>query len=256
MYKSALAGLFLCVLVIGTTSSSSVSANALDIEIISDSQQPLTEVLQESVDTDKEKKAETPQQPQTISYAVQPEDSLSKIAANHKTTWKRLYDKNTSIADPNIITVGQTVVVPTADEVLTERSLPQPAPQPVVAPERATTSKPKSAPRAASNYSAPRGSSAGNRYTAGYCTWYVKNMRPDLPNNLGNADTWASRAAAQGMATGSTPRAGAVGQRGMHVVYVESVNSDGTVTISEMNHKGLYVRTVRTLPASYFTYIY
>jgi surface antigen len=81
-------------------------------------------------------------------------------------------------------------------------------------------------------------------------------MRPDLPNNLGNANTWVSRAAAQGLATGSAPRVGAVGQQGMHVVYVEAVNGDGTVTISEMNHAGLYVRTVRTVPASTFMYIY
>ena len=107
-----------------------------------------------------------------------------------------------------------------------------------------------------SSYAGSQASSTGNRYSPGYCTWYVKNMRPDLPNNLGNANTWVSRAAAQGITTGSTPKAGAVGQRGMHVVYVESVNADSTVTISEMNHKGLYVRTVRTLPANYFTYIY
>src|SRR5690606_14498577 len=91
-------------------------------------------------------------------------------------------------------------------------------------------------------------SAAGNRYVPGYCTWYVKNMRPDLPNNLGNADTWVSRAAAQGLPTGSTPRAGAVGQRGMHVVYIKSVNGDGSVNITEMNHKGLWVVTERTLP--------
>ena len=77
-----------------------------------------------------------------------------------------------------------------------------------------------------------------------------------MPNNLGNANTWVARAAAQGMATGSTPRAGAVGQQGMHVVYVESVNGDGTVTISEMNHVGWNVVNQRTVPASNFQYIY
>ncbi|MCZ2444353.1 MAG: hypothetical protein LC101_11325 [Flavobacteriales bacterium] len=59
--------------------------------------------------------------------------------------------------------------------------------------------------------------------------------------------------------TGGTPRAGAVGwERSNHVVYVESVNGDGTVNISEMNWGGrpgvLHYRN--NLPASKFLYIY
>jgi peptidoglycan DL-endopeptidase CwlO len=77
-----------------------------------------------------------------------------------------------------------------------------------------------------------------------------------LPNNLGNANTWVARAAAQGIPTGSAPRVGAIGQQGMHVVYVESVNGDGTVTVSEMNFRGRYVISSRTVPASTFRYIY
>lgn len=103
------------------------------------------------------------------------------------------------------------------------------------------------------------GSSAGNLYGYGYCTWYVKNMRPDLPNNLGNANTWYSRASAQGMSVSSTPRAGAVGTttRGSlgHVVYVHSVNGDGTINISDMNYRGWNQITYRTVSASEFLYI-
>lgn len=96
---------------------------------------------------------------------------------------------------------------------------------------------------------------AGNTYSPGYCTWYAKNMRPDLPNNLGNADTWVARAAAQGLPTGSEPRVGAIGQQGMHVVYVEAVDGD-MVTISEMNYHGLWSMNTRTVSASSFSYIY
>lgn len=97
---------------------------------------------------------------------------------------------------------------------------------------------------------------AGNGYDAGNCTWYAKSKRPDLPNNLGNADTWASSAAAQGFETGSSPKVGAVGQQGMHVVYVEKVHPNGTVSISEMNYTGFGVVSNRTVAASNFIYIY
>lgn len=102
----------------------------------------------------------------------------------------------------------------------------------------------------------PKGSSVGNSYAAGNCTWYAKYRRPDLPNNLGNAYSWVSRARAQGRATGSIPRVGAIGQRGNHVVYVEQVNPNNTVSISEMNFTGYGKISHRTLPANSFTYIY
>ncbi len=253
MYKSALAGLFLCVAVFAATSSSSVNAEALSINKTTQLQPPLTEVLEESIESSKPEAAPVSEQPINVTHTVKEQESLEGIAKQYQTTWKRLFDKNTTISDPNIITVGQAVAIPAGHEILTERPVPKIAPAPAAGTSKVATTKPSVS---SSSYTPPQGSSVGNRYTPGYCTWYVKNMRPGLPNNLGNANTWVSRAAAQGMATGSAPQAGAVGQRGMHVVYVESVNADGTVTISEMNHKGVYVRTVRTLPASYFTYIY
>lgn len=196
--------------------------------------------------------------PEEIQYIVTENDSLSKIASAHNTTWKRIYDKNVSIVYPDVIIPGTIITIPKADEVLAERSLPEPlvsVPSQTANKAVVSNATARSARSSSVSSRSQSGSTAGNRYVPGYCTWYVKNKRPSLPNNLGNADTWVTRAAAQGMATGSTPRAGSVGQRGMHVVYVESVNEDGSVNISEMNHKGLYVITYRTLPASYFTYI-
>lgn len=114
---------------------------------------------------------------------------------------------------------------------------------PPVAPPAASASK-----VAASN--------SGNTYTAGNCTWYVKSKRPDLPNNLGNANTWASRARAQGLPTGTEPRVGAVGQKGTHVLFVESVNTDGTMHISEMNFIGLSKRSERIVDTSGYQFIY
>lgn len=101
-------------------------------------------------------------------------------------------------------------------------------------------------------------SSEGNSYSPGYCTWYVKNKRGNIPNGLGNAATWYSRAAAQGIPVGSTPRVGAVAWQGGglgHVALVTAVNGD-KVTISEMNYKGRYIVSSRTVLSSTFKYIY
>ena len=100
-----------------------------------------------------------------------------------------------------------------------------------------------------------------NGYTAGNCTWYAKDKRPDLPNDLGNANTWFYRASViYGMATGTEPRVGAIGTTTAgylgHVVYVEAVNGDGTIQISEMNAVGYGVISYRSAYASEFLYIY
>ncbi|MES2971333.1 MAG: CHAP domain-containing protein [Patescibacteria group bacterium] len=198
-------------------------------------------------------------------YKVAENDSLSTIAEKHSTTWKRLYDKNEVLQNPDTIKVGEELTVPRPEEVLKDRPLPVLPQETVAKPQVVATTtarnngpaaKPKTPKPIAQPSVQTRGASTGNTYSPGYCTWYAKNKRPDMPNNLGNADTWVARAAAQGLPTGSSPRAGAIGQQGMHVVYVESVNGDNTVTISEMNYNGLYVISRRTVPASTFAYIY
>lgn len=103
--------------------------------------------------------------------------------------------------------------------------------------------------------------SSGNSYTPGNCTWYVKNRRPDLPNNLGNANMWYSNAAAMGWNVGLTPKKGAAATTGYgwvgHVAYVEGVSLDGLwVTISEMNYGGLYNMNTQTVYYTTFRYIY
>lgn len=188
-------------------------------------------------------------EPEIIKHKVADGESLSKIAQQYEVTWQRIFYKNTQIEDPNQINPGAELIIPHSDEVLEERQIPEPVIVKVTsAPKENISTKPVTP--------VARTSTSGNGYVAGYCTWYVKNRRPDLPNNLGNARTWVSRAAAQGIPTGVEPRVGAVGQRGNHVVYVESVNGDGTITISDMNYRALYEVTTRTVSASSFSYIY
>ena len=89
---------------------------------------------------------------------------------------------------------------------------------------------------------------ASNGYDYGWCTWWAAKRRIDigrpLPTNLGNAITWASRARSAGIAVDGSPRSGDVayyrniGGWG-HVGFVERVNADGSIWISDMNYFGV-----------------
>jgi len=96
-------------------------------------------------------------------------------------------------------------------------------------------------------------------YEGGQCTWHVKNLRPDLPNNLGNANQWYANAQAQGLPTGTVARPGAAAPRktGMHVVYVREVYANGTMLVDEMNYDyvAYHQRTAIKNQAD-FNYIY
>jgi surface antigen len=190
------------------------------------------------------KPAAEPVKPAPVVYSVVSGDNLTKIGTAYNVEWQRLWAKNTALTHPDLIHVGDQITIPEPSEQLS-REIP------------AQVSLPATTPGAAP----VRDYGGGNTYDYGYCTWYVKNRRgASIPNTLGNANTWYSRAAAAGMAVGSEPRAGAVGTttRGSlgHVVYVESVNGDGTINISEMNYKGFGIQSSRTTSAAEFLYIY
>lgn len=161
----------------------------------------------------------------------------------------------------SLATNNQTVVPQLNPKPPVEYPSLPPAPKEIPASETPKLEAPEIEPIATEVQvpasSRPAVASAGNGYVWGQCTWYVKNKRPDLPNNLGNGGSWVANAAAYGYATGSIPRAGAVGEQPGHVVHVDSVNADGTVNISEMNYAGgVGVVHTRTVAASTFTYIY
>ncbi|HTH72492.1 MAG TPA: LysM peptidoglycan-binding domain-containing protein [Candidatus Pristimantibacillus sp.] len=104
----------------------------------------------------------------------------------------------------------------------------------------------------------------GNGYDYGFCTWHVANRRiaigEPLPTNLGNAVSWYRNALANGMPVGTTPKAGAVlwhvdthiaGGLG-HVGFVERVNDDGSILVSDMNYPYRGKVTYRTILPSEF----
>lgn len=93
----------------------------------------------------------------------------------------------------------------------------------------------------------------GGPYGAGQCTQWAWYKRQDLPSQLGNANAWARNAAAYGYLVDHNPAAGAVIQTSSgwygHVGYVEAVNPDGSIVVSEMNY-GIPYRVIRsTIPA-------
>jgi surface antigen len=98
-----------------------------------------------------------------------------------------------------------------------------------------------------------------NGYDYGYCTWYVANRLP-VPNNWGNANTWAYYAPASGWNVSKRPTVGAIAQTtgpGFgHVAYVEAVSDDGAmIKYSDMNGLAGWGRvgtTTNWVPASKF----
>ncbi|EOA9110715.1 CHAP domain-containing protein [Staphylococcus aureus] len=108
-------------------------------------------------------------------------------------------------------------------------------------------------------------SHSGNLYTAGQCTWYVYDkVGGEIGSTWGNANNWAAAAQGAGFTVNHTPSKGAILQSSEgpfgHVAYVESVNSDGSVTISEMNYSGgpfsVSSRTISVSEAGNYNYIH
>lgn len=102
-----------------------------------------------------------------------------------------------------------------------------------------------------------------NRECVSYTAWRVDQAYGNMPywGGRGNAIQWPSAARSAGIPTGTTPKVGSVaimpvGSYG-HAAWVESVNANGTVTVSQYNWglRGEY--SEMTINASAFTtYIY
>lgn len=103
----------------------------------------------------------------------------------------------------------------------------------------------------------------GGPYVGGQCTQWAWSKRPDIHeavvaagySSLGNANTWGARAEAAGYLVDHNPTPGAIFQSFIapygHVGYVESINGDGSILVSEMNYAWARYRVTRsTIPAS------
>ncbi|MFS8119841.1 MAG: LysM peptidoglycan-binding domain-containing protein [Microcoleus sp.] len=172
-----------------------------------------------------------------IVYTVKAGDTADSLATKYKSTSSRITTYND--AELTGLQSGQQIVIPGG-------TLPS--------NERPGYSTP--APRGGIAYSTAMTLYGGNTYDYGYCTYYVFNKRAAIGrpvgSNWGNAVSWASYARSAGITVDHAPSAGAVLQNGGgygHVAFVEQVNADGSVRVSEMNFVGWNKISSRTLSA-------
>ena len=205
-------------------------------------------------------------------YTVAKGDSLSSIAAHFGLHTASILAANEIPPDPaviNTIKPGDKLTIPAADisnsndwlvainDAAKKQAAADAAAAAAAAAKKAkttTTTTTHVASNVSSNTSIITGSHPhSGTYTYGYCTDLVAALRPDLPSNLGNANTWVSRARAQGFDTGKTPAVNAAVQLAEgwvgHVALVVNVDDD-TITIRERNYKGWNVDSYRTISRS------
>lgn len=184
-----------------------------------------------------------------IVYTVKKGDTATSLALKYNADATQI----TSFNDAELtgLTPGEQIVIPNG----------------TLASSNSDSSLASSDAYGGSSYSFGYGPIYGyNGYDFGYCTWWVAQRRAEVglpvPSNLGNASTWYILAQAAGIPTGSTPEKYAVlwfGYYADHVAFVESVNSDGSIVISEMNRLGWDIEDTRVIPANQvgdYKYIY
>lgn len=189
-----------------------------------------------------------------ILYAVKAGDTVQSIASKYQASADRIVAFND--LELSGVVAGSTIVIPGG--VLPTNERPG-----YVSPNQATSQGAYNGGYSTVDAQIAR-ASAGNRYAFGNCTWYAYERRVELGRPVGsfwgNAATWATYARAAGYRVDNVPEAGAVAQWNAyqggagyagHVAIVESVNSDGSITVSEMNYLYNFDRvTSRTIPAS------
>lgn len=105
-----------------------------------------------------------------------------------------------------------------------------------------------------------------NRECVSYTAWKVYQTFGYMPywGGIGNADQWPGDAQAAGIPTGSTPKVHSVaigtnpyyfGSVG-HAMWVEAVNDDGTITVSQYNFGAPGQYSTMTISTAGLTFIY
>ncbi len=100
----------------------------------------------------------------------------------------------------------------------------------------------------------------GYRNCTDWVSFRVRSTGRFVPGGLGNAKTWDDRAPSYGYTVSSTPKAGAaaVSNSGFygHVMYVEAVNGDGSIVVSDYNRAGTGKYDMNTISSSGLSFVY
>lgn len=180
-----------------------------------------------------------------VLYTVKQNDTVESLASLYQTSAEQI----TAFNDLELtgLKPGSQVIIPNGV-------------QPVSSLSSTTSRSTSSRASTGFSYGTTVASFSGNRYAYGYCTYYAYNKRAaigrPIASNWGNASSWAYLAQASGFSVNHIPQAGDVFQTSGgwggygHVGFVERVNPDGSIFVSEMNYAGWNVVSTRTIPAN------
>lgn len=189
-------------------------------------------------------------------YTVVPGDTLYQIALNHHLTLNQLYAYNPGVTPlifpGDIISLvpqqGNQAQFKTTTQTVSYKATPQ---------HNNNVSYNVSTPvqTSSSQHYNKSVANSGNLYAYGNCTYYAFDRRAQLGRSIGslwgNANNWSYAAANAGFKVNRTPEVGAIFQTTAgpygHVGVVESVNPNGSITVSEMNYAGFNVKSTRTI---------
>lgn len=181
-----------------------------------------------------------------IIYTVKPGDTIESIVQKYGSNANEIIALND--LEVSGISEGQSLVI--KNGALPETERPE-----YVAPRRTYTNTNYNYTYTFLGNASSRTNLSCNRgLGAGQCTSWGWLKRPDLGFIKANANRWDDVARANGVLVDRTPAAGAIFQTDSgwygHVGYVESVNADGSINVSERNYAGCYGVLFSTIPAS------
>ncbi|HMT56208.1 MAG TPA: LysM domain-containing protein, partial [Candidatus Saccharibacteria bacterium] len=139
MRVAVLTGLFACALIFsfGSSSASAQASKSTDpqietiktekesdapnvIDLLKNEPIVALRVISDDEDTSQNEEDEV----ETKVHVVTENETLTIIAKQNGVSWKRLFDKNNQIKDPDYLEVGMEITIPEEDEELESRALP------------------------------------------------------------------------------------------------------------------------------------
>ena len=180
-----------------------------------------------------------------IVYTVKAGDTIDSIVEKYGSNANEIIALN----DLEVSGISEGMVIVIKDGNLPETERPE-----YVAPVRRYYTNANYTYTYLGNASSRTNVSCNRGLGAGQCTTWGWLKRPDLKFIQANANRWDDVARSAGILVDHSPAAGTIFQTDSgwygHVGYVESVNPDGSINVSERNYAGCYGVMFSTIPAS------